>query len=221
MSPWNVPAGKVRIIRGVRWWRCGSSWHPSIVLTPDLDFEIAAFLFCWFDHGRAIRSQDGDQRPPSKGRWGWRGRKRDLAILSLRAVPCARITCSTICLQSAQTLSCGPRTAASLPRTTGNEVGPAEDGLSSGEIGGGSALLREDGDEGADPAVAMNERGAGERREVNWVLISLTKEGMEVEEEVGGEGEVGERANTGTEEKWSTGILIFSQHREQTSCEHI
>ena len=74
--------------------------------------------------------------------------------------------------------------------------------LSSGEIGGGSALLREDGDEGADPAVAMNERGAGERREVNWVLISLTKEGMEVEEEEeGGEGEVGERANTGTAQR--------------------
>ena len=73
--------------------------------------------------------------------------------------------------------------------------------LSSGEIGDGLALLREDGDEGADPAVAMNERGAGERREVNWVLISLTKEGMEVEEEEGGEGEVGERANTGTAQR--------------------
>ena len=62
------------------------------------------------------------------------------------------------------------------------------------------ALLREDGDEGADPAVAMNERGAGERREVNWVLISLTKEGIEVEEEEE-EGEVGERANTGTAQR--------------------
>ena len=48
----------------------------------------------------------------------------------------------------------------------------------------------------------MKERGAGARREVNWVLISRTKEGMEEEEEDGGgEGEVGERANTGTAQK--------------------
>ena len=73
--------------------------------------------------------------------------------------------------------------------------------LCSGETGAGSALLLlEDGDEGAEPAVAMKERGAdGARRELNWVFISLTREGMEVvEEEEGGEGEVGERANTGT-----------------------
>ena len=45
----------------------------------------------------------------------------------------------------------------------------------------------------------MKERGAGARREVNWVLISRTMEGMEEEEELeGGEGEVGESANTGT-----------------------
>jgi len=67
--------------------------------------------------------------------------------------------------------------------------------------------------------VAMKERGAdGARRELNWVLISRTREGMEEEEEEeGGEGEVGERANTGTEEKCSTGILILSQQREHTS----
>ena len=47
----------------------------------------------------------------------------------------------------------------------------------------------------------MKERGAGARREVNWVLISRTREGMEVEEEEGGEGEVGERANTGTAQR--------------------
>ena len=46
----------------------------------------------------------------------------------------------------------------------------------------------------------MKERGAGARREVNWVLISRTREGMEVEEE-GGDGEVGERANTGTAQR--------------------
>ena len=47
----------------------------------------------------------------------------------------------------------------------------------------------------------MKERGAGARREVNWVLISRTREGMEVEEEEGGDGEVGERANTGTAQR--------------------
>ena len=46
----------------------------------------------------------------------------------------------------------------------------------------------------------MKERGAGARREVNWVLISRTREGMEEEEE-GGDGEVGERANTGTAQR--------------------
>ena len=76
----------------------------------------------------------------------------------------------------------------------------AGDYLCSGETGAGSALLLEDGEDGAEPAVAMKERGAdGARRELNWVLISLTREGMEEEEEEeGGEGEVGERANTGT-----------------------
>ena len=81
--------------------------------------------------------------------------------------------------------------------------------LCSGETGAGSALLLlEDGDEGAEPAVAMKERGAdGARRELNWVFISLTREGMEVEEEEeGGEGEVGERANTGTAKKDINGI---------------
>jgi len=178
---------------------------------------------CWLLSLKPSPTSIEDQRPPSKGiGWGWRGRKRDLAIRNLRAVPCARITWSTICLQSEQTVSCGPRTA-SLPRTTaptGKEVGPAEEGLCSGETGAGSALLREDGEDGAEPAVAMMERGAGARREVNWVLISRTREGMEEEEE-GGDGEVGERANTGTEEKCSTGILILSQQREHTSCEHI
>ena len=75
----------------------------------------------------------------------------------------------------------------------------AGDYLCSGETGAGSALLLEDGEEGAEPAVAMKESGAdGARRELNWVLISLTREGMDEEEEEGGGGEVGERANTGT-----------------------
>ena len=47
----------------------------------------------------------------------------------------------------------------------------------------------------------MKERGAGARREVNWVLISRTMEGMEEEELEGGEGEVGESANTGTAQR--------------------
>ena len=47
----------------------------------------------------------------------------------------------------------------------------------------------------------MKERGAGVRRELNWVLISRTREGMEEEELEGGEGEVGERANTGTAQR--------------------
>ena len=48
----------------------------------------------------------------------------------------------------------------------------------------------------------MKERGAGARREVNWVLISRTMEGMEEEEELeGGEGEGGESANTGTAQR--------------------
>ena len=48
--------------------------------------------------------------------------------------------------------------------------------------------------------------GAGASKEVNCVFMSrtrelvdlCTREGIEVEEEDGGEGEVGERANTGT-----------------------
>lgn len=108
-------------------------------------------------------------------------------------------------------------------------MGPAEEGLCSGDIGAGSAFLREDGEDGAEPAVAMREMGAGASKEVNCVFMSrtrelvdlCTREGIEVEEEDGGEGEVGERANTGTEEKCSTGILILSQHREQTIWEHI
>ena len=78
--------------------------------------------------------------------------------------------------------------------------------LCSGDIGAGSAFLREDGEEGAEPAVAMREMGAGASKEVNCVFMSrtrelvdlCTREGIEVEEEDGGEGEVGERANTGT-----------------------
>ena len=78
--------------------------------------------------------------------------------------------------------------------------------LCSGDIGAGSAFLREDGEDGAEPAVAMREMGAGASKEVNCVFMSrtrelvdlCTREGIEVEEEDGGEGEVGERANTGT-----------------------
>ena len=55
------------------------------------------------------------------------------------------------------------------------------------------------------------EREEVERRE----RASLTREGME-EEEGGGEGEEGERAKTGTEEKCSRGILILSEHFEHT-----
>ena len=79
--------------------------------------------------------------------------------------------------------------------------------LCSGDIGAGSAFLREDGEDGAEPAVAIRERGAGASKEVNCVFMSrtrelvdlCTREGIEVEEEDGGEGDVGERANTGTE----------------------
>ena len=58
--------------------------------------------------------------------------------------------------------------------------------------------------------MAMKERGAGARREVNWVLISRTREGMEVEEEEGGDGEVGERANTGTAQRNQVKKFLFS-----------
>ena len=60
----------------------------------------------------------------------------------------------------------------------------------------------------------MKERGAGARREVNWVLISRTREGMEVEEEEGGEGEVGERANTGTAQRNKV------KKREESICSY-
>ena len=56
--------------------------------------------------------------------------------------------------------------------------------------------------------MAMKERGAGARREVNWVLISRTREGMEVEE--GGDEEVGERANTGTAQRNQVKKFLFS-----------
>ena len=77
---------------------------------------------------------------------------------------------------------------------------------------GPPALLLVEGEEGADPAeVERKEREEVARRE----RASLTREGME-EEEGGGEGVEGERAKTGTEEKCSRGILILSEHLEQT-----
>ena len=72
--------------------------------------------------------------------------------------------------------------------------------LCSGDIGAGSAFLREDGEDGAEPAVAMREMGAGASKEVNCVFMSrtrelvdlCTREGIEVEEEDGGTLTVGE-----------------------------
>ena len=73
-------------------------------------------------------------------------------------------------------------------------------------VGGGSPLLLAEGEEGAEPAEEERKgREEGERRE----RTSLTIEGREGE--VGeGQEDVGERANTGMEEKWSTGILILT-----------
>ena len=67
------------------------------------------------------------------------------------------------------------------------------------------------GEEGAEPALE-DTRDEGVREEK--VARREVREGRG-EEELGDEGDVGERANTGTEEKCSKGILIMWEQREQ------
>lgn len=61
-----------------------------------------------------------------------------------------------------------------------------------------------------------------ERLGVREDTLSRSAEARDGEECGSGEaGDCGLRANTGTEEKWSSGIRIFAKHLRQTSWLHI